>query len=547
MKIAIAQITTDPGKIEQNVQKIIHYIDRARAQGARLVVFPELAVPGYGIMDLAYNMRYVADNKTAVMSLAEHTKNIAVVAGFVDFEEKKTRAGGRPLLYNSAAVFDNGKFLGIQDKTLLPDYDIFYEERYFVSGRGRKVFEIDGQKIGVEICEDMWDQEYPVKVSQELIEKGASLLVNISASPFHIGKVPERDRNIRRFAKHNVPFVYANLVGSFDGYDGEIVFDGRSMAYNREGELVAICKGFEEELHLLDTEDRTSIPLPSYDPDEELFDALVLGIKEYYRRNGFKRAYIGLSGGIDSAVVAALAVYALGKENVIGVTMPSHVTSSETKSDAILLAERFGMRCDERSIKEEYNAWLEGFKKSANREPESLTKQNKQARIRGTILMEYTNEDRYGIVISTGNKTELALGYCTLYGDMCGGFAAISDVSKERIYSLARYINRLAKKEVIPVTIIDRVPTAELEPGQTDRANLPADYPVLSPLVDVMVEEHFSIDELAQRYPREVVERTAKLIHNNEFKRRQAPPGIRVTKRAFGIGRRVPMGHGYIR
>ena len=344
----------------------------------------------------------------------------------------------------------------------------------------------------------------------------------------------------------DVPFIYANLVGAFDGYDGEVVFDGRSLVFGRDGAVIAAGAAFAEDLVVADVSSAAPIEVPAEDESREICEALVLGIREYFRRTGFHRAYIGLSGGVDSALVAALAVRALGRENVIGVTMPSHITSDETKSDALLLAKNLGIRCDIRPIVAEYAAWETEARRALGREPRSITKQNKQARIRGSILMEYTNEDCKGLVISTGNKTELAAGYCTLYGDMAGGFAAISDLSKARVYAVARWINSEAGTDIIPASILTRVPTAELEHGQTDAANLPADYDVLSPLIDAIVDDQCSYEELCRSYPQDVVEKTLRLVHLNEFKRRQAAPGIRVTKRAFGIGRRFPIVHGFV-
>jgi NAD+ synthetase len=319
------------------------------------------------------------------------------------------------------------------------------------------------------------------------------------------------------------------------------------MIIGRDGKMKAVSSGFREDLLLYDVHSAQVIELPTGTEINELHDAIVLGIREYFRRNGFKRAYIGLSGGIDSAVVAALSVEALGAENVTGVTMPSHITSKETEEDAFALASNLGIPCYERAIGEEYKAWLGGFREANLREPESITKQNKQARIRGSILMEYTNEDRDGLVITTGNKTELALGYCTLYGDMCGGFAAISDVDKLKVYQLAQFINRYKGKHIIPAGTLYRPPSAELEEGQKDSDNLPADYEVLAPLVNEIVEENASREELIKRYPEQVVDKTLRLIDVQEYKRRQAAPGIRVTERAFGIERRMPMGQGYRR
>lgn len=338
------------------------------------------------------------------------------------------------------------------------------------------------------------------------------------------------------------------MVGVHDGYQGEVVFDGRSMILDASGELLFESSGFEEDLSLVDLHSARSIALPNWAPEEELHDALVLGMREYFARNGFKRAYIGISGGIDSALTAALAVEALGAENVIGVTMPSHITSSETIDDAVKLCAALGIRLDTRTIGDQYQAWLKDAERTHGN-LQSVTKQNIQARLRGMILMEYTNEDREGLVLSTGNKTETALGYCTLYGDMCGGLAVLGDVSKHWVYGISRYVNQRAGREIIPFSTIERPPTAELEDGQLDSDNLPADYPILSPLVERIVEDGASVEELVAELAgqgvenaEEIVRRTVQMIFIAEYKRRQMPPAIKVTRKSFGSGRRIPVG-----
>jgi NAD+ synthase (glutamine-hydrolysing) len=541
MKITLAQITSDPGEIAKNTEKIIACIDKFRDK-VDLIVFPELAIPGYAVMDLVYDKDFIDANLAALEKIKNHAKNIAVVVGFIDRDQSILRAGNRPTLYNCAAFIYNSKIISKHDKTHLPDYDIFFEKRYFVQARKRELVNFQNTKIGIQICEDLWDKDYALKVTRDLALQGAELIINISASPFHVNKLEERLNLLKETSQSNqVSLAYVNLIGSFDGLDGEIVFDGRSMFVDKNANILYLASGFKEDCLIVDTQSKTSIPVPISSDEQEILNALTLGIQEYFRRLKFKRAYIGISGGIDSALVATIACLALGKENVTGVTMPSHITSNETRNDAYKLCQNLGMQLIERPITPEFKAWEEEFKRCNNKEPLSLTKQNKQARIRGAILMEYTNEDRASIVLSTGNKTELALGYCTLYGDMCGGLAVISDLSKERVYALARYINQISSKELIPQSIIERVPTAELETGQTDRANLPADYPILSPLVDTLIEDNFSNKEIEKLYQEEVILKTQRLIANNEFKRRQAAPGIRVTKKAFGIGRRVPM------
>jgi NAD+ synthase (glutamine-hydrolysing) len=542
MKIALAQIRTLPGKIEENTGKIISFIEKARNLGANLVIFPELSIPGYAVMDLAYSSSYLEENKKALDKIISVSNDIAVIAGFIDFDNGK-RSGNRPLLYNSAAIIENKKLIGIQDKTLLPNYDIFFEDRYFSPARDIKIHEISGKKFGVQICEDLWDEDYPVKIADDLVKKKADIIVNISASPFNCGKLLERQNIISALVKkYKIPFIYTNLIGGFDGFEGETIFDGRSLAYDENGKVIAAGPAFEEDLILFDLPSSKPVIIHNELPEKEIYQALVMGISDFFMRLGFKKAFIGLSGGIDSAVVTALAADALGIENVTAITMPSHITSAETLEDSRIVAKNLGINLIERSIIPEYEAWKMSFKAANSREPSSLTRQNKQARIRGAILMEYSNENSQGLVISTGNKTELALGYCTLYGDMCGAIAAISDVSKDKVYALAKFINSERGSNVIPNSIIERVPSAELEINQTDRANLPADYPVIAPLVESIIEEAPSDEALYRSFPKDIVDKTIKLINQNEFKRRQAPPGIRITKRAFGIGRRVPMG-----
>lgn len=548
MKTALAQITTIPGKLEENCAKIISYIKLARERGADLVVFPELALPGYAVLDLAYNQTFVAENKVFLNKIIEASENMALIVGFIDSENGRQRPGNRPLLYNSAAVIQDKKLVCVQDKTLLPNYDIFFEDRYFAPARDLKVVELNGLKIGVQICEDLWDADYPTKVTSQLVEKGAEIVINISASPFNAGKSREREGIISSLVnKYKVPFYYVNLIGGFDGYEGETIFDGQSLAYSSKGDLIAKGKAFGEDLFIIDPSVATPISFETESKESELVEALVLGIRDFFSRLGFKRAYIGLSGGIDSSLVAALAAEALGRENIIGVTMPSHITSEETLKDAKLLAANLGIRILVRPIISEFNAWLKDYKERYGREPKRLTVQNKQARIRGAILMECSNEDDQALVISTGNKTELALGYCTLYGDMCGALAAISDLNKSEVYALSEYINNRSGKEVIPRSVITRLPTAELEINQTDRDNLPADYPVLSPLVDEIIGTGTPASELYLRYEKKVVDGAIKLINSSEFKRRQSPPGIRISKKAFGAGRRVPMDNQYSR
>ncbi len=547
VKLAVAQISTDPGNIPANTEKIIDYINKAKESGANIVIFPELAIPGYMSLDLMLYENYIKENLEGLKQIAKSINGILVIVGFIDQDREKIGSDGSLARYNSAAIIHNQKIISIQDKTLLPDYDVFFENRYFSKGRGRKLVEFEGLKIGVEICEDLWDENYEVKVSEDLINMGADLLINISGSPFYIGKRFDREELIARVSKnYNIPFVYVNTVGVQDGYDGELVFDGQSMVFDKKGNLSYLGKQFEEELFFIDLENLMNSSnksnLPEYNPMGELCDGLTLAIKDYFRRTNFNKAFIGLSGGIDSAVVASLVSRALGKENVVGIYMPSHFSSSVSAEEAKKMADNLGIDFEIIPINNIFDNFLETLKKNFAGMSLDVTEENLQARIRGMILMAHANKFK-GLVVSTANKTETALGYTTLYGDMCGAIAPIADVSKLKVYELAEYINK--EEEIIPQTTIERIPTAELRADQTDEASLGGSYEQISPLVDEIIEDGKSPDELSKKYPRELIDKIFKLINISEYKRRQAAPGVKVTKKAFGLGRRIPIAHGY--
>lgn len=556
-RVAIAQISTDPGDIQKNTEKIISCMCDAKALGADLIVFPELTTTGYCSMDLLWNSDYLAANLAALQRIREATMGITAVVGFVDVDPNGTLPGGRPRIFNSAAILRDGVTLAVQDKTLLPDYDIFSENRYFAPPRGSHVVQAGPVKIGAEICEDLWTDGYAIDPAKRLVEQGADLIVNLSASPFHIGKMPVRLGLVSQTAKDkSVPFVYANLVGSFDGYEGEVVFDGRSMIVGRNGKVVGAADGFKEQLLISDIYAEQEVTLPEVEQVSELHDALVLGIRDYFRRVGsiekgnFRYAYIGLSGGIDSAVVAALAVEALGPDKVIGVTMPSRYNSAETRSDAEILAHNLGIRFKTLPIESQLQACLDAFATDQDlvEAPEGVAEQNIQARLRMLDLMYYANKTQ-GIVLNTGNKTELALDNCTIYGDMVGGFSVLGDVDKDRVYALSRFINLRAGRELIPLSTIERVPSAELKDNQRDSEVMGAEPERIAPLVRSIIEEGLSLTEAIERFGAEwgeaLIERTFQRIDRSEWKRRQASPGIRVTPHSFGIGRRMPISHGF--
>ena len=546
VKLAMAQISTDPGNISKNTQKIIYYIETAKKEGAEVIIFPELAIPGYMSLDLMLHQKFVAENLKALQNITKHTKNILAVVGFIDQDKGRIGPDGTPVRYNSAAIIRDQKIIAVQDKTLLPDYDVFFENRYFAEGRGQKLISFQAVKLGVQICEDLWDENYPVKVSENLVKKGADILINISGSPFYIGKRFDRERLIEKVSKnYHLPFIYVNTIGVQDGYDGELIFDGQSMVFNELGKLVYLGSQFKEELFYINTNDLAGtgkkLRLPEYNPTGELYRGLTFAIKEYFRRTNFTKAFIGLSGGIDSAVVAVLATQALGKENVIGVYMPSPFSSKDSLNDSLNLAKKLGINLEVISIENLYNIFLGTLKEQFNKLPFDTAEENIQARTRGIILMAHANKLK-GLVISTANKTETALGYTTLYGDMCGAIAPLADVSKLKVYELANFINS-QRKTLIPNEIINKIPTAELKANQTDEGSLGAKYSIISPLVDEIVEEMKTSKELIKKYPRELVNRILNLINQNEYKRRQACPGIKVTQKAFGVGRRIPIAH----
>jgi len=556
-RVAIAQISTHPGRIEQNTEKIIDRIMQARAAGARLVVFPELAIPGYHAMDLFYNESYVAANLKALQRVREASSGITVIVGFVEPALGAKAPGGRPRLYNSAAIIHDGKIVDVQQKSLIPTYGIFDESRYFTPAQERKVIEVGGIKIGTEICEDLWSEDYPIDPASELAKKGAELIVNLSSSPFHMGKLPVRAAEIRRASSDNdTPFVYANLVGGFDGYEGEVLYDGRSMVMTRSGKLSAMAAGFKEDLLVVDIHSPQELTFPKINEMEELHDALVMGIRDYFSRRSLvtgseiPKAFIGLSGGVDSALVAALLVEALGPEKVVGITMPSKYSSSATISDAEILAKNLNIPCKVLPIGKEVEACLTSLREDPefSEKGEDVTEENVQARLRTLNLMAYSNK-LGGIMVNTGNKTELILNNCTIYGDMAGGFSVLGDVDKDRVYELSRYVNERAGKEIIPQATIDRIPTAELKPGQSDENVMGAHPAIIAPLAREIFERGLSVNqalsEFGDEFSEDLILRVFQRMDDFEFKSRQMPPALRVTSKAYGIGRRIPMNHGF--
>ena len=542
MKIALAQINPTVGDLSGNAERILAAYRRGVEAGAEMVVCSELCVTGYPPRDLLLRRDFAAKNLEALSQLAAATGKAGLIVGFVGENAKRP---GREVT-NSVALLQNGKILATRTKTLLPTYDVFDEDRYFQPANENKPVEFNGQKIGLTICEDIWNDDdfWPERRYQhnppvELAEAGAQIIFNISASPWHLGKNQTRHEMLRSIAvKTNRPVVFCNQVGGND----ELIFDGGSLVFNAGGELVAQGKLFEEDFVVADTGDTMKLAPQKPAAEELVYKALVLGVRDYLHKCGFKSAVLGLSGGIDSALVACLAVAALGKENVHGISLPSQYSSQGSLDDAAILARNLGIRYDVVAIKPVFEQCKEQLKEVFAGRAEDVAEENLQARIRGTLLMAMSN--KFGsLLLTTGNKSELAVGYCTLYGDMNGGLAVISDVPKLMVYRLSKWINR--EQEIIPAASITKAPSAELRPGQTDQDSLPP-YEILDAILEAYVVHAKSPREIiAAGFEEAVVKRVVRLIDLSEYKRRQAAPGLKVTTKAFGVGRRVPVAQKY--
>lgn len=537
MRAGIAQINTTVGDFAGNTDKILRaYRELVRA-GAEFVVTPELAVCGYPPMDLVFRSGFIASAERHVQALAVEAGDVPLVVGTV---EPSTAAHGRHC-HNSAVVLQNGKRSAVAHKSLLPTYDVFDEGRYFEPADEVTVVAIAGKRAGLTICEDLWTPEYlprdfygrsPLEALQRA---GIDLLINLSASPFESGKPAKRRAMMSGIARRlGVPLVYANLVGGND----QLVFDGHSLAFGGDGALATQFPGFAEHHAVVHLPALAEVAVPERPDIADVHDALVLGLRDYLAKCGFRQVVLGLSGGIDSAVTAALAVSALGPENVLGVTMPGPHSSRGSVDDSVALAAHLGITCHTVPIGEGYEAMGRQLAGIFAGKPPDTTEENLQARLRGMTLMAISNKFNR-MVISTGNKSELAVGYCTIYGDMAGGLALISDVPKTLVYRLAEYINR--DREIIPHATIEKPPSAELRPDQKDQDTLPP-YDVLDEILRLHVEEQLTAAEIAQRgFDPDTVRWVAAKVDANEYKRQQAAPGIKVTSRAFGIGRRVPI------
>lgn len=569
VRVGLGQINSVVGGMRENVKKMSEVVEKAQRQGVQILAFPELSVCGYPPEDLMLRTDFLKANVEAVQELARSTVNtgLVLIVGFVDFGND---------IYNAAAIIHEGKIRAIYRKSILPNYGVFDEFRYFARGRQPLVIDLAGIRVGITICEDIWVPEGPM--GAEVVAGNANLILNISASPFETGKPRMREEIVGvRARDYRVPIIYTNLVGGQD----ELVFDGHSFVVNHEGEVIARAKGFEEDFLVVDLHLEEAVLAKLHEPRRrqvesfqeceivslkveknappdnasnrvemlkgelgDTLDALVLGVRDYVKKNGFSEVVLGLSGGIDSSVTASIATLALGSENVKGVLMPSRYSSKESVDDALELGENLGIQTFVIPIEKAFQAYLETLEEVFTGFPPDVTEENLQARIRGNILMALSNKFGW-LVLVPGNKSEMSVGYATLYGDMAGGFAVIKDIYKTAVYKIGRIINTRFPKPVIPENVFKKPPSAELRPGQTDQEKLPP-YDVLDSILRMYIDEDKPIEYIVEEgYDEELVKSVIKMVKNSEYKRRQAAPGVKVSSRAFGKERRLPITNHY--
>lgn len=539
MRIAIAQYNPRIGDFKGNVSKTIDFIERAKEEKCDLVVFPELSIIGYPPRDLLLRDAFIKDCYEAVDKLIPYTDNIGIIIGTVIEDD------GNYGLYNSALLISDGKIIGRVDKSLLPNYDVFEEARYFKPSEEVKCIEFKGKRLGISICEDIWNDEdifgkrrYSRNILDELYSGSPDIFINLSGSPYYYGKHRVRMEMISHYAqKYGIPFVYANQVGGND----ELVFDGSSVVYNSDGKLILHGKAFDEDLIIYDSESSYS-ELTGWEEDISwMYQGLILGVRDYFHKTGFKKTVLGLSGGMDSALVACIAAEALGAENVLGVFMPSRYTSRESREDAVSLAKNLGIEYRDIPINNVFDDYIKIFNHDGQITGD-LAEENIQARIRGNILMFISNREGR-LLLCPSNKSEIAVGYSTLYGDSCGGIAVIGDVLKTQVYDLSRYINQ--ETEIIPNNIINKAPTAELRDNQKDEDSLPP-YSILDEILKMYIENNEPVIEIIRKgFDKDLVYRIINMIDKAEYKRRQIPPIIKLSDGDFGMGRRHPVVHAF--
>ena len=559
LRISLAQINTSVGDISGNVDKIQFYLQEARKLESDIVAFPELAITGYPPEDLLHRSQFLKSNIVAMQQIVKESKDIIVIFGFADSDGSN--------LYNSAALAFNSKIIGVHRKHLLPNYGVFDEQRYFSSGNTCDVFKIDDTKIAINICEDIWSDNGPLNTQSN---NGASLIININASPFHIDKRITREKTIiNQAVKNNVQIAYVNQVGGQD----ELVFDGSSMIVDNNGKIKSRASQFSEDLitHDVNIKNPKSITtdidnnkntfyIPKYisekstnitttlttpiAPIEEIYQALVIGTQDYVHKSGFKKVIIALSGGIDSSLVAAIAVESFGKDNVTGISMPSEFSSEGSKTDAYKLSENLGINIKTIPINDIFNLMQKSLQPMFNNLPWDVAEENIQSRIRGNIIMALSNKFN-SMVLTTGNKSEMAVGYATIYGDMAGGFSVIKDVPKLKVYELCNHINNKEGKEIIPSSIIDKPPSAELRHNQQDTDSLPP-YEILDAILEEYIENDSSYEDIINSgFDSNVVSKIINLVDKTEYKRRQSAPGVKITNKNFGRDRRIPITNKY--